>query len=1010
MAISELNLNGILHLFSILSSGGDSVERQRARELVETYLVEHLKIINTTQYMGLFDSFLELYEPEENLDFLAERSQGICDGLRGNLERPEQYAALFHFLELARRIDLSEEYNRTLSKAVSAGFKTTEQATHEIFLFLQFPEKLDVLTQNHLAFGLTPPSNSSCRFLHSDQITCPATVLYIEEVGLLYLKPHCGSTLSLNGSHLSSSLFYLLSKGDILRDNRGYPLYYSEIADVFVSKNSEAELIFAGNRVDFRYPNSSNGLHDFSFSAHGGQMIGIMGGSGVGKSTLMSILNGTMEPDSGKIFINNRNLYQHSKELEGVIGMVPQDDLLFDELTVYENLYSSSKLCLSHLSDDTLRTKVTTLLEELRQLETKDLLVGSPLDKTISGGQRKRLNIALELIREPSILFVDEPTSGLSSADSFNVISLLKGQANKGKLVLVIIHQPSSDLFKMFDQLWVMDKGGRPIFTGNPIDAVLHFRDASRKAGHDECLCPHCGNINPEQIFDIIEAKQLDENGFEQVERTISAQEWHELYLKSTTTKSSKENNNLSAPKKALNRPSLFGQLGLFFRRNVLTRVSNKQYLLINVLEAPLLAWVIAMICRYESVDGYSFGSNHNVPVYLFMSIIVSLFMGLSVSAEEIIRDRKILKREKFLHLSWFSYINAKAVYLCMVSAIQTFLYVLVGNSLLNIPDLMIPLWLLLFSLSVCSCMIGLNISAWFKTIVTIYILIPLILVPQIILGGMVVSFDDLIPRSARSQHVPFIGNIMPSRWGFEAIMVKQYQSNQYQVHYNEIDRHIDELDYVKNYYIQELLTQLDFPFTDNDENDTPPTAIDDAFESVKNGIDFLNQNHGLGLRIPSEQLSAENYNRSISRQIRKAFLELTNSMQNDLQKARRKKREITDTLTEKLTEDGFETLRDQHENKSVVKRAQNSDNFDEYRVTSGDIIRLSDPIASQSLSPSGGAPFMAGEKRLGSLKIPTYQFNLGVLWGISFLFYTCLYGKVFSRLTTLIKRLIRVH
>jgi ABC-type multidrug transport system ATPase subunit len=167
--------------------------------------------------------------------------------------------------------------------------------------------------------------------------------------------------------------------------------------------------------------------------------------------------------------------------------------------------------------------------------------VGSPLNKKISGGQRKRLNIALELIREPAILFLDEPTSGLSSRDSENILDLLKELTLKGKLVFVVIHQPSSDIFKMFDKLLILDTGGYLIYNGDPIESIIYYKSRVQHANWNESECTLCGNVNPEQIFNIVESKVLDEYGNPTRARKISPSEWNQ-HFKRFFPESSKTN------------------------------------------------------------------------------------------------------------------------------------------------------------------------------------------------------------------------------------------------------------------------------------------------------------------------------------------------------------------------------------------------------------------------------------------------------------------------------------
>ena len=182
------------------------------------------------------------------------------------------------------------------------------------------------------------------------------------------------------------------------------------------------------------------------------------------------------------------------------------------------------------LTDEEIIIRVDSVLKNLGLYEIRNIQVGSPLNKKISGGQRKRLNISLELIREPAIMFLDEPTSGLSSRDSENILDLLKELARKGKLLFIVIHQPSSEIFKMFDKLIILDTGGYLIYNGNPVDSIEYFKRKIEQANYNESECYVCGNVNPEQIFNIVETKVFTESGQPTDTRRISPADWSNLY------------------------------------------------------------------------------------------------------------------------------------------------------------------------------------------------------------------------------------------------------------------------------------------------------------------------------------------------------------------------------------------------------------------------------------------------------------------------------------------------
>lgn len=626
----------------------------------------------------------------------------------------------------------------------------------------------------------------------------------------LYFMRYTGTReVFLNGQAIFADRIYSFAPGATLKLSKGKPVYYSDVVATFQADKTFTNLSFNVNNLEFKFPNGTIGLRNINFSECQGRLVGIMGASGAGKTTLLNVLSGITTPSQGEVLINGANLHTDKEKLEGVIGLIPQDDLLIEELTVFENLYFSAKFCFKNLSDEEITEKVNQVLKSLGLYERRDLKVGNSLNKLISGGQRKRLNIALELIREPSILFVDEPTSGLSSRDSENVMDLLRELTLKGKLIFVVIHQPSSQIYKMFDKMIILDTGGYLVYYGHPIDCISYFKTADNQVKSEEGECPVCGNSTPEVIFDIIEAQTVDEFGNFQDKRKVDPPAWEKRFHENVTPE--KIDDVTNEPPKNLHVPNWFNQFRIYLMRDFKSKVSNAQYIFLNLTEAPLLGFILSFLIRYTAPDkeNYLFFENENIVPYIFMSIIVALFLGLTVSAEEIFRDRKILKREEFLNLSRSSYLIAKVVILTAISAIQALLYVLVGNSILQFADMYMSFWLVLFPMFVFANMLGLNISSAFNSAVTIYILIPLLMIPQMALGGSMFSFDKLNQIIGSVGRVPIIAEMMPSRWSYEALMVKSFKDNQYETLFYDFEKQKSYANFKEVHYFGELEKSL---------------------------------------------------------------------------------------------------------------------------------------------------------------------------------------------------------
>ena len=687
-----------------------------------------------------------------------------------------------------------------------------------------------------------------------------------------------------------------------------------------------------------------------------------MGGSGTGKTTLLSLLNGTLKPQEGSITINGHDISE--PEAKALIGYVPQDDLLIEELTVYQNLWFTAKLCFEGMSAEDLDKRVMKTLKDLGLDAAKNLKVGSAINKYISGGQRKRLNIALELIREPAVLFLDEPTSGLSSADTEKVINLLKEQTQKGKLIVVNIHQPSSDVYKLFDRLWLLDKGGYPVFDGNPIDAITYFKTAANYADAETSACPTCGNVNPEVVLNIIDEKALNSNGEISDERKMSPQEWHELYLENRAELP--EPDVKDVPHSDQKKPNAFKQFLIFLTRNIRTKITNVQYLCITLLEAPLLAVVCSLLTRYAPPEGYSVMDNKNLVSYFFMAIIVATFIGMSGSAEEIIKDRALLKRESFLNLSYGSYISSKIVYMAGVSLLQTLLFILIGNYIMGLHGLFLTWWLILFVTALLSSLMGLLLSQCLSSVVSIYISIPILLIPQILLCGLVVSFSDLAPKSTTG-NVPLIGEIIPSRWAYEALAVTSYSDNLYEKPFFELDQKKYETQFYNFGYVNELQSQLE---TMKSEQEKGEQVKPIHMETIRINLPLVTAYCGMKPYTGDSTYSS-------LRQYLKDAEQILVDRSNEI--SLKADKEIS-AMIRKVGKDALLAVKRDNFNIKLEDLVVGADQRGLLEVIDGHIVPRMQTIFLTPQNQWGRAPFYSHVKILGSWQIKTLWFNIAVL------------------------------
>ena len=384
--MTDIVLSGFLSLFALFGKE-EQVDESRAKNMLVNYLRHHFGIRNIETYLDLYSDMRGAYEMTDDLDTETVIA-GICSSLHGKIIAKEEALLLLRLMEFC---DYKDGVEHPMFKTIANIFNIPDCQLHDFEDFVNNKETAHVL-------------------IHKIEGTDGQLKTLLDPVSGLLIFTYTGlDTVLLNDVPVLSGTYQVWLQSSVLKGKNGKPLYYSTIVDAHHKKDGSEHQVrrqveFCGRDINFRFPNSDNGMHDLSFSLHQGELLAVMGGSGTGKSTLLSLLNGSLHPQGGTITINGHSIEE--PEAKNLIGFVPQDDLLIEELTVYQNLWFTAKFCFDGMPDEELDKRVMKTLKDLGLEAAKDLKVGSAINKYISGGQRKRLNIALELIREPAVLFL----------------------------------------------------------------------------------------------------------------------------------------------------------------------------------------------------------------------------------------------------------------------------------------------------------------------------------------------------------------------------------------------------------------------------------------------------------------------------------------------------------------------------------------------------------------------------------------------------------------------------
>ncbi len=564
-------------------------------------------------------------------------------------------------------------------------------------------------------------------------------------------------------------------------------------------------------------------LDHVSFKAMPGDMIALMGPSGAGKTTLLMTLNGYLPPTSGQVRINGEDLYAIYDALRGSIGYVPQDDIVHPELTVFEAVKYSARFRLPpDYSEAEIDARVEQTLKDLGLDSLKNLEIGKPEKKVLSGGQRKRVNIALELVTDPVILFLDEPTSGLAADDTTALITLLAELTKKtGKTIIMTIHQPAKDEFEKFNMTFIMGYGGIPTYFGPTGEPAYRFFGnlIERPQSPFTALAPNHKRIdNPRDMFDMLnvreravleDMKRRDPNTPKNPARLEAARHWRAEFFRNENPVFQKMYSGAravgseAAARGVPHAPkiALMSQLFLLMSRYWKVRIRDRAGAAIMFLQAPIIGGMLAFVFagQKEAVPFWCLGALQELAkkgqanatgsadllaqmkpttdhtAALFFVVVSCVWFGTSNSAREIVTERAIYMRERMVNLSLFNYVFSKYIILSLISILQCSM--LLGIVFLTLgfhggPGAFFLELAIMVGVSMNATALGLLLSTVVSSAEAAMALTPIALIPQVVLGGL------MVPMTTNPMLKPLM-YVMPARWGFEGSIVHEREAIQ---------------------------------------------------------------------------------------------------------------------------------------------------------------------------------------------------------------------------------------
>ena len=535
----------------------------------------------------------------------------------------------------------------------------------------------------------------------------------------------------------------------------------------------QKKILFEWNNINFtiRKEKEHKILQNLSGNIQSGELLAILGPSGSGKTSFLNILSNKVKSEkyitlTGKITLNHK--LQSEINFKNISAFVQQDDILYPQMTVFESLLMTSRMRLpSDISINNKKQMVDNLVRKLGLSDVKDSKIGNVLKRGISGGEKKRVCIGLELLTKPLIIFLDEPTSGLDSYQAKNIIQILKDLTNNGHIVICSIHQPSSNIYKMFDKILFLSKGQSIYFGDGGKKCIDYFNKLGFR-------CP--AHYNPsDYILDLISldysSEELLKSSKQQVNALVESYNQREHFVDISLDDDDDDIEDFTEFQNQTHfNSSWTEQFKLLFKRSLNEELRDRTALMIRLSTNFFFCIILSMI--YSGIDDGQKSIQDTFGLLFFICINQS-FGCLFPTLKKFAVEREIMFKEresKSYYCSAFylaKFLSSYPIELCIVYVYSSIVYFSVG---LNNDLMAFGTFLIIISFLVLSAMgMGMLISSLAKNMNGALAMASPFMIVILLFGGFYSNLSNMPVWISWLQYFSFIS------WGFQGLIINEY-------------------------------------------------------------------------------------------------------------------------------------------------------------------------------------------------------------------------------------------